>query len=342
MLELNVENTPEYLRSHGWIGAGPVQVEALGGGVSGVVFRVASPERTFVLKQSRSQLRTTAAWFSDLDRIWREMEVMQALGPLLPPLTVPEVLFHDRAHYVIAMTHAPEPFRVWKEDLLAGQATLPAARLVGQVLGRMHQGTAGNHRLREQFADVRIFEQLRIEPFYRTVQQRCPDVAQRIEPLIERMYHVKDAICHGDYTPKNILTHAYGFTLVDYETAHYGDPSMDVGLLLAHLLLKAFFRPAAWDPFLIAAGHVVDEYASAVSYRPAGDLEAWGIEHCAACLLARIDGTSPVDYLPEEPKREAVRQVARQLLRDRLRRWEDVLQMVMIALAALNLSRATP
>jgi hypothetical protein len=40
-----------------------------------------------------------------------------------------------------------------------------------------------------------------------------------------------------------------------------------------------------------------------------------------ACLPARIDGTSPVDYLPEEPKREAVRRT----LRERPTTWEEVL-----------------
>ena len=37
-------------------------------------------------------------------------------------------------------------------------------------------------------------------------------------------------------------------------------------------------------------------------------------EHFAICGLARIDGTSPVDYLPEEQKRETVRNLCRQVL----------------------------
>ena len=97
MLELSADNAADYLRRQGWVGAGPVRVEALSGGVSNAVLRVETPERLFVLKQSRPQLRTRDAWFSDLDRVYREQEVMQALAPLLPPGTVPEVLFSDRA-----------------------------------------------------------------------------------------------------------------------------------------------------------------------------------------------------------------------------------------------------
>jgi hypothetical protein len=56
--------------------------------------------------------------------------------------------------------------------------------------------------------------------------------------------------------------------------------------------------------------------------------EAQGIDHFAVCLLARIEGTSPVDYLPEEHKREAVRRIARRILFDRPTLWDDVLYMI--------------
>src|SRR5918911_2875970 len=107
MLELTPDNALDYLRRQGWIGPGPARVEPLGWGVSNAVLRVQTPERAFVLKQSRPQLRTRDAWFSDLERIYREQEVMQVLHPLLPAGTVPEVLFADRADYVFAMSHAP-------------------------------------------------------------------------------------------------------------------------------------------------------------------------------------------------------------------------------------------
>src|SRR3954451_21594237 len=125
MLELTPDDAVDYLRSRGLLlGPGPVRVEAFGWGVSNAVFRVESPERTFVLKQSRPQLRTRDAWFSDLDRVYREQEVMQLLHPLLPAPTVPEGLFADRGNYAFAMSHAPAGARSWKERLLAGDVDL--------------------------------------------------------------------------------------------------------------------------------------------------------------------------------------------------------------------------
>src|SRR5579862_7882141 len=98
MFELTADNTIDYLRQNGRIGPGPAHAELLSGGVSNFVLRVSTPERQFVLKQSRPQLRTRDAWFSDLDRIYREQEVMQLLHPLLPQV-VPEVLHSDRENY---------------------------------------------------------------------------------------------------------------------------------------------------------------------------------------------------------------------------------------------------
>src|SRR5262249_44098581 len=148
------------------------------------------------------QLRTRDAWFSDLDRVYREQEVMQVLHPLLPVPTVPEVLFSDRDNYVFAMSHAPTPARVWKETLLSGEVDLAVGERAGMILGRMHEATARDRRLVEPFRDHTVFVQLRVDPFYRRVQERRPEVAATVGPIIERTLTVKEALCHGDYSPK--------------------------------------------------------------------------------------------------------------------------------------------
>jgi 5-methylthioribose kinase len=303
MLELTPDNALAYLRSAGRIGPGPACVEALGGGVSNAVLRVTTPERVFVLKQSRPQLRTRDAWFSDPERVYREQEVMQLLRPLLPPLTVPEVLWSDRANFVFAMSHAPAGARPWKDDLLAGHVDRSdVAARAGLVLGRMHQATAGNAAAR-RLADPTVFVQLRVDPFYRRVQERRPEVADAVGRVVDRMMSTQESICHGDYTPKNLLIHAGGFTLVDYETAYFGDPAMDLGLFLCHLILKAVKNHAGRAGYFNLTRAFWEAYAAEVRFRPITDVEARAIGHFAVCLLARIDGTSPVDYLPEEAKR---------------------------------------
>jgi 5-methylthioribose kinase len=232
---------------------------------------------------------------------------------------VPRVLFVDRENFVFAMSHAPQPSEgrttlVWKESLLAGQVDLTMGERTGRVLGMMHEASARDPGTFGAFRDRTAFVQLRVDPFYRRIQERRPEVAAAVQPLIDSMMARQEALCHGDYTPKNMLVHDQGFMLVDYETAHFGDPAMDVGLFLTHLLLKAVRRPELRERYFELIDAFWRGYRSTVSFRPAAELEERGVAHWGACLLARIDGTSPVEYLPEEPKRDLVRRLGRAIL----------------------------
>jgi 5-methylthioribose kinase len=328
MLELTADNAEDYLRQRGVIGPEPARVTLLGWGVSNVVLRVEAGSRLLVLKQSRPQLRTRAAWFSDLDRVYREQEVMEYLEPRLPAGTVPRVLFSDRDNFVFAMSHAPLEAQVWKETLLAGDIAPAVGERTGLVLGRMHAISSRERDQLQHWSDRRVFVQLRVDPFYRSIQKHRPELADRIEALIQRMQSVSVGLCHGDYSPKNILVHAGGFTLVDYETAHLGDPGMDLGFFLSHLLLKSIKRhPRRQDFFALTRGFWAS-YRVEAKLPELADLIEEGIAHCGVCLLARIDGVSPVDYLPEEPKRELVRTLGGRILLDRITDWDEVLALL--------------
>jgi thiamine kinase-like enzyme len=357
MHEVTFENAIDYLRECGWIGPGPAHIEPLGGGVSNVVLRVVSDERTFVIKQSRPQLRTRDPWFSDLARIYREQEVMQVLWPLLPGV-VPEVLFVNRENYVYAMSEAPKDAISWKSELLSGSIDLALGEAAGRVLAGIHGASAQAPEFRTHFSDLTVYDQLRIDPFYRRVQERRPEVADAVGGIIEQMLTVKEALCHGDYTPKNFLVHSVvsrdaessersaganpalrsedsasrltidrggqsRFTLVDYETAHFGDPTMDLGMFTAHIMLKTARLPTRRHDYHRLTQAFWRGYSQHGTYRPADELEQRGVQHLGALLLARIDGTSPVEYLPEEEKRDAVRRVGRQILQWGIGRWED-------------------
>jgi 5-methylthioribose kinase len=322
---LTPENAAEYLRQRGWIGPGAVQIEPLSGGVSNIVLRVEAGDRLFVVKQSRPRLRTKDAWFSDVERVYREQEVMEVLHPLLPSGVVPKVLHADRERYVFVMEHAPREARVWKELLLAEQVDLAIGERAGRILGRIHEVTGSQPQRIRGFADRSVFVQLRVDPFYRRIQERRPEIAGLVTPLIDEVMSRADALCHGDFSPKNLLVHEQGLTLVDYETAHLGDPAMDLGFFFSHLVLKAFAQHHQGSRYLELTVAAWRGYGAEVRFHSVEDLVRRGIGHLAVCLLARIDGTSPVDYLREEPRREAVRRLGRGLLQVPLTRWPDVL-----------------
>lgn len=340
MLELGPDNVVGWLHDRGHLPAGSVaRAELLSGGVSNVVLRIRSDDGPdFVVKQSRERLRTQAEWFSRLDRIWREADVMRDLEPLTPPGFVPRVLFEDRGSYMFAMQAVPDSHTVWKSELLAGDLDCSIAARLGAVTRQIHRSTAGAEAasFRRKYGDREVFEQLRIDPFYRRVAAAHPDLHARITELIERTLGTSACLVHGDLSPKNLLVtrigadadptrdHLTQLTLVDYEVAHYGDPAFDIGFLLSHLLLKAVYHAARGGEviglartFWEAYGARMDADGSAAEQDPAIDiraLEGRAVPHLAACMLARIDGTSRIDYLPEPDQQNFVRSFARRTL----------------------------
>lgn len=90
-----------------------------------------------------------------------------------------------------------------------------------------------------------------------------------------------------------MLVHENGFMLVDYETAYFGDPMMDLGLFFSHLVLKAARRPDQGKDFDLLTRGFWRGYRQERTSQD--DLEPRAIAHPGACFLARIEGTRPVD-----------------------------------------------
>lgn len=327
MYEVTPENAADYLRETKRVSPDvSVEVRWLAWGVSNVVLLVRPEGRpAFVLKQSRAQLRTKAEWFSRLDRIWREMDVMTALEPLLPAGSVPKILFEDRPSYLFAMEAVDPSHVVWKEELLAGTADLRVAEQAGRLLGAIHRTTHGRDDLRQQLGDREVFDQLRLDPFYRRVARVYPDLKRELDRLIEESLSRSECVVHADFSPKNLLIvrkpgAGPSLALVDYETGHFGDPAFDIGFLFSHLLLKTALHSRRRDEFLELARTVWDNYLaelSGLAREEAFETSSFAFRssmHLGGCLLARIDGKSTIDYLPDPCKQDYVRAFARELL----------------------------
>jgi 5-methylthioribose kinase len=360
MEELTPETAVKFAQDRGWLPLGlAARAEALAYGVSNLVVRVMPDEGDdLVLKQSREKLRVQADWRSRLDRIYREIDALAFLGQILPPGSVPRLLAEDRANYAFAMEALPAQHRVWKGVLLAGEANGDVAARLGSLLATIHSATTDIAPLVDRFGDLTVFDELRLDPFYRYVARQFPEAAPALEALVDESLSTRFGLVLADFSPKNVLlvpepnstpTSSGAIhervVLVDFETAHLGDPAFDLGFFLSHLVLKtvkflprfheyAFLTYRFWHGYR-AVRKLAAKQTHFVPEMKRQALFARTLKHFAACLWARLDGKSPVDYLPEEPQRRALRNLARQLLCEPvlLSDWEQVLASLRLQLA---------
>ncbi|WP_165245742.1 phosphotransferase family protein [Paludisphaera soli] len=313
MHELTSENTAEYLRRSGRIAADVgMSVRELSGGVSNVVLRVDAADREpFVVKQCRERLRVAVEWFARLDRIWVEHATLRVLAEILPESATPRILFEDRDEYLFAMTCAPDDSETWKTRLMRGDADPDVAARLGTLLATIHGKAPGHPSFDPRLLDVSLFEELRIDPYYRTTARAHPELRDEFDALIAAMSLAEGsrALVLGDFSPKNILVHASGLVLLDFECAHLGDPGFDLGFFLSHLVLKRIHGVVSDEDQLRLADAFLTSYFAELDDRLGShaDLTERAIRHTAACLLARVDGKSPVEYLDERGRATARR-----------------------------------
>lgn len=306
MVQLDADNLAPYLAVRGISVLGPVT--PLGGGVSNVVLRAETDRGPLVVKQALERLNVAVEWCSDPTRTLREAAALIDVAAILPAQAVPAVHFLDRANCIYAMDAASGAARDWKTLLLAGEIDPSLGTQVGRLLVAQIQGTRQSSRWREAYGDQRVFDELRLDPYYRFTASRHPDLAPCFDQAIRRCSERAESLVHGDWSPKNILVDQGKPMLIDYEVVHFGDPTFDVAFLLNHLLLKSLHRPEWASRYREVAAHFWEELAGVID--PAGAKLHLGCLH-----LARVDGKSPAEYLAESTK-PRVRRLARSILTD--------------------------
>jgi 5-methylthioribose kinase len=308
-LELSLDNAAAYLAARGF------RAEALaelGGGVSNTVLLARTDRGRIVLKQALGRLRVEQEWLSDRTRIFRESAAMKALGAVLPPKSVPSLVFEDRENLIFAMAAAEETAAPWKDLLMRGEIHAETAAGVGSMLGEVIRSTWANAAYEREFGDQAVFDQLRIDPYYRTTARRHPDLAGRFQALMEQSAARRVSMVHGDWSPKNFLVDGVVVTAIDWEVVHYGDPAFDSAFLLNHLRLKAFRNPQWKSRYREAAGAFWKQLWVRLP-EDAEWFETATLAHLGCLMLARVDGKSPAEYLTEGLKVE-VREFARRLI----------------------------
>jgi aminoglycoside phosphotransferase (APT) family kinase protein len=303
-----------FLRREGLLGLGePAIMTRLSGGVSSDLWKVELPARVLCVKGALAQLKVPDPWFAPVSRNHVEYRWL-TWAHTLRPGQVPRVLAHDEQAGLLAMEYLPPSrFPVWKANLLAGDVDGQVARAVGDLVGDLHAASAADPGSAARFATDENFDALRIAPYLRATARAHPDLEDRFAALAERTASTHLAIAHGDVSPKNILLGPGGPVLLDAECAWFGDPAFDVAFCINHLLIKSVKLPRRGEALRAAARALVDAHAAHVAWEPRSALAARVVSLLPALALARVDGSSPVEYL-NHAERDSLRRIARELL----------------------------
>jgi aminoglycoside phosphotransferase (APT) family kinase protein len=193
--------------------------------------------------------------------------------------------------------------------LLGGHLERTHVEQFARLLGAIHRNAwLERRRIASTFADRSFFESLRLEPYYSYAAEQVPPASPFLNRLIEETHATRETLVHGDYSPKNILVHQDRLILLDHEVIHFGDPAFDVGFSVTHLLGKAHHLSGQRNAFADAARLYWELYRDTLGdVEWSRTLELRAVRHTMACLLARVAGRSPLEYLDSK---ERVRQRA--------------------------------
>ena len=317
---INIEDPAallHYLRERRLVGSNEApRLRALAGGVSNRTVLVQRQDGDdWVLKQALSKLRVEVDWFSAPERIQREAAGLRWLGEIIPG-QVPQFIFADDRQHILGMSAIPQPHQNWKTALLDGRTSLQQAQSFGRMLATIHGAAERFPALKDEFADRRFFEELRLEPYYSYTASQVPEARGFLRQLIEDTRARRFTLVHGDYSPKNVLILDGKLILLDFEVIHFGDPAFDIGFSFAHFLAKAFFIPESRSAFLQMARDYWLAYCETLSSQLREAVADQAPRHALACFLARMAGRSPLEYL-DQPQRSYLTTVALDLIAEK-------------------------
>ena len=267
---LDVNSIRDYVRQRPELSAVFHPTEVLdvievGDGNLNLVFKVfaqADPSRTVVLKQALPYLRLVGdSWPLPTDRARIEAEALKIEARLVPEHT-PHVYFYDPEMYLTAMQNL-DPRIIMRKGLIQGIKYPHFAQHIGTFLARTLAGTSDlvlDYRTKKleviRFTNpelCKITEDLIFtEPFRKTernlfhkeiepqvlILQADDELRVEVAQLKEKFMTHAQALVHGDLHTGSIMIDQHETYVIDPEFAFYGPMGLDIGAVIANLLLS--------------------------------------------------------------------------------------------------------
>ncbi|MEK6920318.1 MAG: hypothetical protein AABX82_00425, partial [Nanoarchaeota archaeon] len=225
---------------------------------------------------------------------------------LLSEPNVPKILFSDPENFVMGMTAVSEDAKLHQQELFEGKFHFDIAYALGNFTAELHSKTWQKPEIEALFSaspglDLRA---VTITPAF----EKYPTHKKIFHKAFLKSRKNKCCLVDADITQKNILLHDGTFTKLDFETVHYGDPALDVGIMIAHYFLLAIVYPHWKKEYLLCAALYWQGYQASVTFKMPDLFFTNMKNYCAMMMIGRVDSDVVLPWLDE--KHHEVREVA--------------------------------
>ena len=304
-----------------------LEVRQVGDGLKNLVYVVVTSEQRLLVKQAHWRVQVKQRWWTDRRRIFAEKRCLETLAGVLPPHVIPDALLEDRTNFVLVTTAPPRDAAVWNEELDRGRIDLQIASQTGELLATLHKQTREMRDLETIFEETKAFEQLRVQPLYGHVAAAFPEIREAVESQARDLMETRTGLVLGDLRPRNILVHSGQLYLVDFATAHFGQPAFDLAFYAGDMCLKAMLNHPQKAAYLEAINVFWGSYLKSAEFEAAPEIGKSAVRHFGCLLLAQVCGRAPV-FEGGEAFRDLAFRICRNLLSTELEKIDDLTESI--------------
>lgn len=328
-MNLNKNSLVGYLRRKKVIDKNEVVLDMrqIGDGFKNQIYIATTARQRLLVKQAHSKAQIKERWWLDRKRVLTEKSCIDVLVNLLPPVTIPTSILEDRTDFILVTSAPARDAVVWEDELAVGRIDLQIASQTGEWLASVHNQTHKMREIKTMFNDLKAFEQLRIQPLYEQTATAFPEIQKAIEHQAKELMKPGRCLVFGDVRPRNVYINNGQVYLVDFATAHCGNPSFDLAFYAADMCLKAMLNHPQKAAYLEAINVFWLAYFRIADYARKAEVERAAVRDFGCLLLAQVAGRSPV-YEADEAFRDLAYRVAQSLLFTELEKIEDITEFI--------------
>lgn len=232
--------------------------EQLSGGFLNYVWRIqggaGSAPKSVIVKWTPAYIASAPEVPLDPERIFIEARAMSlfesggALEKIFQNKIRPPRLYHlEKEHQLLFMEDLGQSPNLgnWLQKPHTQLEAETIGRTLGTFIGQLHKTTAHQSAFAGMFNNIKI-QRTRLDFQYKNIQSyaaraglpNADEIGKQAVQLGERLQQPGSNLIMGDLWPPSIIVTETGLRLIDWELAHYGHPSQDVGHFAAHLWMS--------------------------------------------------------------------------------------------------------